>query len=95
MARLTLLAPLNPGTAIAQVEREIEFREHQIRQYRNRDRQVDLEGAAAALDVHAFHLIAEWSHQNGVTQLDMWLSWLRLMHAAMTQDPAFSGSRPA
>lgn len=90
IARYTLLGPLAPRTLRLLVATEIRFREEQIRRYRNRDRTIELDGNAVGLDPDVLVMVSDTSHHAGITQLDLWLSWLRSLESTTLGDARFA-----
>ncbi|WP_349428506.1 PadR family transcriptional regulator [Microbacterium sp. LWS13-1.2] len=86
LARFTLLGPIHPSALRDQVATEIAFREEQIRRYRNRDRSFTLGENSAGIDPDVLILVGDASHYSGITQLDLWLSWLRSLESTLLSD---------
>jgi DNA-binding PadR family transcriptional regulator len=76
-ARISLLGPIEPSSIVPTYDREIAFREAQIRRFRNRPRLDDFEPGVAGLDAELRRVLMHEADLNGQRGMDRWLEWLR------------------
>jgi PadR family transcriptional regulator AphA len=76
IARYSMLGLFAPETLPQLLETELDYRRAQVAQFRNRERRLDLDASAVAIDAEVAARLQEDAHRIGAAGADQWIEWL-------------------